>query len=704
MGLRVSGPGTRHVDHTDLKLTEIRLPKTRSEGVQRLTRQVVEFTLNRGDMSEETVSRSQFSLKTYAVRVFALPVSWYHSLSQIKLSPVAKKLFLVTAVSAVSVIFLAHHFKRRRGKQKGSQLPWGPEHLLLEHTRRAASDKGSSCSSSRQNLTLSLSSTKDKGSQCCSYPNGGLLSRYSGSAQSLGSGCPQNLVQSVNSCHSCACGNSNSWDKADDDDVRLVNIPVTTPENLYLMGMELFEEALHRWEQALTFRSRQAEDEACSSVKLGAGDAIAEESVDDIISTEFIHKLEALLQRAYRLQEEFEATLGGPDPSSLANDTDKDTDMSVRETVDEFSLPDTVNVDSADLFASATELAEHREAQQAYSLESFCRCPFYEEAMHLVEEGKIYSRVLRTEMLECLGDSDFLAKLHCIRQAFQLILAEADNRSFLAESGRKILSALIVKARKIMNPKKFQDVFDEMIYFLEQTDHWDSTEMELAARGFVAPNPHPLKHRRNPWGMASVLRREQLAVVEAHKVHFQGAGDTVKNLNFYDVVLDFILMDSFEDLENPPTSIQSVVSNRWLNSSFKETADLCCGLKLLVSAETEKAAGEAISDGFFAHFYAVCEHISPVLAWGFLGPRNSLYDLCCFFKNQVLFFLKDIFDFEKVRYSSIDTLAEDLTQLLMRRTELLLTCLGADALRHATTCTSGHSHALPTALLEAKVQ
>lgn len=47
-----------------------------------------------------------------------------------------------------------------------------------------------------------------------------------------------------------------------------------------LSGMELFEEALRRWEQALTFRSRQAEDEACSSVKLGAGDAIAEESVD----------------------------------------------------------------------------------------------------------------------------------------------------------------------------------------------------------------------------------------------------------------------------------------------------------------------------------------------------------------------------------------------------------------------------------------
>ncbi|XP_030883078.1 mitoguardin 1 [Leptonychotes weddellii] len=513
-------------------------------------------------MSEETVSESQFSLKTAVLRVFDLPLSWYYSLSQIKFSPVAKKLFVVTAVSAVSVIFLAHHFKRRRGKKKGKILPWEPEHLVLEYTKRAASDKGSSCSSSRQNLTLSLSSAKDKGSQSCNYANGGLFSKYSGSAQSLAS---------------------------------------------------------------------------------------------DIISTEFIHKLEALLQRAYRLQEEFEATLGASDSNSLVNDIDKDTDTTMKGNMDEFGLRDSLSVASTDSFASATELAEHREGRHAYSLESLCHCPFYEEAMHLVEEGKIYSRVLRTEMLECLGDSDFLAKLHCIRQAFQVILSETANRIFLAESGRKILSALIVKARK--NPKKFEDVFDEMIYFLEQTDHWDSTEMELAARG-------------------------------------------VKNLNFYDVVLDFILMDSFEDLENPPTSIQNVVNNRWLNSSFKETAVASSCWSVL----KQKRQQMKIPDGFFAHFYAICEQISPVLAWGFLGPRNSLYDLCCFFKNQVLFFLKDIFDFEKVRYSSIETLAEDLMQLLIRRTELLTAYLGADALRHTSSCLSSHGHVMSSGLLEAKVQ
>lgn len=51
--------------------------------------------------------------------------------------------------------------------------------------------------------------------------------------------------------------------------------------NLTHTGMELFEEALRRWEEALNFRSRLADDEAeCFSVKLGAGDAIAEETVE----------------------------------------------------------------------------------------------------------------------------------------------------------------------------------------------------------------------------------------------------------------------------------------------------------------------------------------------------------------------------------------------------------------------------------------
>lgn len=61
---------------------------------------------------------------------------------QINLSPGLKKLFTVTAVSAISVIFLAHHFKRKRGRKNKQVSQWEPGHLLLECTKAAASEKG----------------------------------------------------------------------------------------------------------------------------------------------------------------------------------------------------------------------------------------------------------------------------------------------------------------------------------------------------------------------------------------------------------------------------------------------------------------------------------------------------------------------------------------------------------------------------------
>uniref|UniRef100_A0A673BM10 Mitoguardin 1 n=1 Tax=Sphaeramia orbicularis TaxID=375764 RepID=A0A673BM10_9TELE len=476
---------------------------------------------------------------------------------------------------------------------------------------------------SQQNITLSLNSKNG-------YSTGLVLTtesyrKLSQSLQSLTS------VKSMNSSSSSTCANeSTCWDRPGDTDIcSIVNLPVTTPENLYLMGMDLFEEALRRWEEALTFRSRQGEDDAsCASIKTGAGDAIAEQSMEDVISAEFIHRLKSLLQRAYHLQEEFEGVLGMSEPSVHNNSQGE----SLRQTY------------------VLSNLSEHRELRSILG-----HHPFYEEALQMAEEGKISCRVLRTEMLECLGDVDFLAKLHCVRQACQLILCERATRTFLADTGKKTLSSIIVKAHK--SPKRFEEVFEEMLSFLEHTEHWENTEVELATRG-------------------------------------------VKHLNFYDIVLDFILMDSFEDLENPPISIQNVINNRWLNSSFKETAVASSCWSVL----KQKRQHMKVSDGFIAHFYTVCEQISPVLAWGFLGPKSSLHDFCCFFKDQVLYFLKDIFDLDKVRYCSVESLAEDMLHLLHRRSELLLAYLGADSLRHLNSCNSPQVQLLPNALLEARVQ
>uniref|UniRef100_A0A3P8X6J5 Mitoguardin 1 n=1 Tax=Cynoglossus semilaevis TaxID=244447 RepID=A0A3P8X6J5_CYNSE len=571
-------------------------------------------------MTPERLTCSQLSVKTAALRMVHLPLSVYSSLSQVSVSTGTKKLVAATALGAFSLLFLARHFQRRKGKRK-----------LL---------------SSDQNISFSLAS--ETGRSSALLLSTGDYRRLSGSLLSLSS------VKSVNSSSSSTCANeSTCWDGEEDEDVdSVVNLPVTTPENLYLMGMDLFEEALRRWEEALTFRGKQTDDddESCASVKTGAGDAIAEQNMEDVISAEFIHRLKSLLQRAYRLQEEFEGVLGMSEPSSRSSN--KAADILSREDMDDIFLRDSISIASNDSFVSAAELTEHRELRSSFALGHHS---FYEEALELAEDGEISCRVLRTEMLECLGDVDFLAKLHCVRQACQLILSERKTRTFLVDTGKTILSSIIVKAQR--NPKRFEEVFEEMICFLENTEHWENTEAELASR-------------------------------------------EVKHLNFYDIVLDFILMDSFEDLESPPISIQNVINNRWLNSSFKETAVASSCWSVL----KQKRQHVKVPDGFIAHFYTVCEQIGPVLAWGFLGPRSSLHDLCCYFKDQVLSFLKDIFDLDKVRYSSVDSLAEDMLRLLHRRSELLLAYLETDSLLHLSGCSSPQVQLMPGTLLKAGVQ
>lgn len=50
-------------------------------------------------------------------------------------------------------------------------------------------------------------------------------------------------------------------------------------------------------------------------------------------------------------------------------------------------------------------------------------------------------------------------------------------------------------------------------------------------------------------------------------------------------------------------------------------------------------------DGFISHFYGIMEHLSPVLAWGFLGPESDLKKSCFIFKvknNETLFFLNQL--------------------------------------------------------------
>lgn len=55
----------------------------------------------------------------------------------------------------------------------------------------------------------------------------------------------------------------------------------------------------------------------------------------------------------------------------------------------------------------------------------------------------------------------------------------------------------------------------------------------------------------------------------------------VKCMNFYDVLIDFILLDAFEEVEKPSSSIRAILQNRWISASFRETVSMEIGMTVL---------------------------------------------------------------------------------------------------------------------------
>ncbi|KAF5285732.1 hypothetical protein FQR65_LT02260 [Abscondita terminalis] len=254
--------------------------------------------------------------------------------------------------------------------------------------------------------------------------------------------------------------------------------------------------------------------------------------------------------------------------------------------------------------------------------------PLYQAALVQLEDGGIPCRRLRTELVKCGSDGEYLAKLHCLRLAFQHMLKEQATYTWFVDAGRQILADLLLYADK--DPKDFLIGYEDMLIFLQKTVNWRDLENELSLKG-------------------------------------------VKALTFYDVVLDYILMDAFEDIASPPSSVTAVVQNRWLSNGFKETA-LTTAVWSVLKTKRRLLKYPA---GFMAHFYTLMEQLSPLLAWGFLGPDEELKETCLFFRDQVMGFLIDIFNFQKCKYTTVEELSNDVLSNIKCRAESICQRLSA---------------------------
>ncbi|XP_038192810.1 mitoguardin 2 isoform X2 [Arvicola amphibius] len=515
-------------------------------------------------------------IQALAMTVAEIPVFLYttfgqSAFSQLRLTPGLRKVLFATALGTVALALAAHQLKRRRRKKKqvgpelgGEQLGTVPLPILM--TRKVPSVKKGYSSrrvqspSSKSNDTLSGISSIEP-------------SKHSGSSHSLAS-----MVVVNSSSPTAAC--SDSWETRGMEE----SVPTTdgSAESLYVQGMELFEEALQKWEQALSVGQRGDGGSTPTPGDSFQNPDTSSEAPSEPESQrrEFAEKLESLLHRAYHLQEEFGSTF--PSDSMLL-DLERTLMLPLTEGSLRLRADDDDSLTSEDSFFSATELFESLQVGD-YPLPLSRPAAAYEEALQLVKEGKVPCRTLRTELLGCYSDQDFLAKLHCVRQAFEGLLEERDNQVFFGEVGRQMVTGLMTRAEK--SPKGFLESYEEMLSYALRPETWATTRLELEGRGVAC-------------------------------------------MSFFDIVLDFILMDAFEDLENPPSSVLAVLRNRWLSDSFKETA-LATACWSVLKAKRRLLM---VPDGFISHFYSVSEHVSPVLAFGFLGPKPQLAEVCAFFKD-----------------------------------------------------------------------
>jgi len=395
------------------------------------------------------------------------------------------------------------------------------------------------------------------------------------------------------------------------------------PQQLGLMGLEALETVIGYWEDALGAYNPTANSRTLTTSDetrfIRAIEELLETGYDLQESAEmlFIHQNSVLNKRQEAAAEEKAAQLPSLTASCEGRSRSGRLSMS---TLDEVS------------FVSAEEtVADLRDFDDLSGSPEVCieALALYQAALDHHEAVGIKYRVMRTDFVGCASDLEYLAKLHCLRKAFTHIMKDPDNRLWWVDNGRLILTQLLVKAGK--EPKEFVLAFDDMLDFLTEEGWEEQIQEELKSRN-------------------------------------------VQSVNFFDICLDYILIDSFEDLETPPSSVLAVMKNRWLSNSFKESA-LHTAIWSVFQAKRRLLQ---FPNGFKARFYNVSEILTPSLAWAFFGPDEGLCQLVNQFKEQVIGFLQDIFSFSQVDFSDVLSLSESIMRLGRARLEVVKERLQCD--------------------------
>ena len=385
------------------------------------------------------------------------------------------------------------------------------------------------------------------------------------------------------------------------------------PSELMVYGLESLKRTIRLFEETQTKMTIQDED---------FGSVSRENSPDA--------ELEFILSKSRQLADDVDSYLKEHFPSSVTDGNclsfHKDATLDVEE-------------DSMSLLRSKQD-----QFGSNFSLATTLTLPFFdiEPNLHFF---KLYTLALdhfqeiqetrtdRAAQLRCDSHEEYLAKVHCLRDAFSELMMEPENCDYFRSIGQDILEMVLNHSMK--DSSQCISAFDDMIAFVSNPDNLEGIKQEVADRN-------------------------------------------IPMVSFYDLVLDYVILESFDDLESPPSAVTSVANNRWLSSGFRELA-----LQTAVSAVLKHKRGKLkVKGGFFQHFYNIIEHVSPVLAWGFLGSDGELKLKCNLIRDAILYLIRGYFSFDRVRYTSLHDLKEDILRITDDDYDLLRRQLSASEAAH----------------------
>lgn len=159
----------------------------------------------------------------------------------------------------------------------------------------------------------------------------------------------------------------------------------------------------------------------------------------------------------------------------------------------------------------------------------------------------------------------------------QHLLQQAKTREEFSTLGCNVMTHFLLMANRDAEP--FDSAFRDMMSFIADPMQWAVMEEELTERGVV-------------------------------------------RLTFYDIALDFTLLDAFDDLDRLPATIVSVLQNRWLTDRMKESA-LSAGIWAMIKAK--KSMLKVCGEGFeWGRGVCVCVPACHVLVHCCVAPSSTL--------------------------------------------------------------------------------